>query len=91
MRRIVGTPRYPVELVELNRGEAVERDGYEIEPFDVEHRVVANGYALFEHPRPGQFDPVAARALGVEEGPAFGALQRGEPVAGADGTVRPDR
>ena len=48
MRRIVGTPRYPVELVELNRGEAVELDGYEIEPFDVEHRVVANGYALFE-------------------------------------------
>jgi len=91
MRRIVGTPRYPVELVELNRGEAVQRDGYEIEPFDVEHRVVANGYALFEHPRPGQFDPVAARALGVEEGPAFGALQRGEPVSGADGTVTPEQ
>ena len=91
MRRIVGVPRYPVELVELNRGEAVERDGYAIEPFDVEHRVVANGYALFEHPRPGQFDPVAARALGVEEGPAFGALQRGEPVPGAGGTVTPEQ
>ena len=91
LARIVGRPRYPIELVELNRGETVERDGYAIEPFDVEHRIVANGYALFEHPRPGRFDPERARSLGVESGPAFGALQRGEEVAGADGPVRPDQ
>ena len=89
--RIVGRPRYPIELVELNRGEAVQRDGYAIEPFDVEHRVVANGYALFEHPRPGRFDPELARSLGVPAGPAFGALQRGREVDGADGPVRPEQ
>jgi len=90
LARVVGRPRYPIELHELNRGERVERDGYAIEPFDVEHRVVANGYALYEHPRPGRFDPERARALGVEAGPAFGALQRGESVPGADGPVRPE-
>ena len=89
--RIVGRPAYEVELHELNRGELVERDEYVIEPFDVEHRIVANGYALYEDPRPGRFDPDAARALGVEPGPAFGALQRGESVPGSDGEVHPEQ
>lgn len=89
--RIVGRPSYEVELHELNRGELVERDGYVIEPFDVDHRIVANGYALYEDARPGRFDPEAAKALGVEPGPAFGALQRGEVVPGRDGEVRPEQ
>lgn len=89
--RIVGRPSYEIELHELNRGELVERDGYVIEPFDVDHRIVANGYALYEDARPGRFDPDAARALGVEPGPAFGALQRGEAVTGRDGEVRPEQ
>jgi ribonuclease Z len=91
LARIIGRPRYAVELFELNRGETVERDGYAIEPFDVEHRIVANGYALYEHPRPGRFDPELAESLGVPPGPAFGALQRGEEVAGSDGPVRPEQ
>jgi len=91
MARIVGRPRYPIDLVELNRGEAVDRGGFAVEPFDVSHRIVANGYALYEHPRPGRFDPDAARALGVQPGPAFGALQRGESVPGTDGAVTPDQ
>ena len=89
--RIVGRPGYEVALHELNRGELVERDGYVVEPFDVDHRIVANGYALHEDARPGRFDADAARALGVEPGPAFGALQRGELVPGSDGEVRPEQ
>ena len=89
--RIVGRPGYEVALHELNRGELVERDGYVIEPFDVDHRIVANGYALYEDARPGRFDPAAARALGVAPGPAYGALQRGETVPGSAGEVRPEQ
>lgn len=90
IRRIVGKPSYGLELVELDAGEAVRRDGYEIRPFPVEHRVHAYGYALVEDDRPGRFDPEAAKRLGVKSGPDFGRLQRGEEVKGADGPVRPE-
>jgi ribonuclease Z len=53
----------------------------------VDHGGPAIGYALVEDPRPGQFDPDRARELGVEFGPDFGRLQRGEEVNG----VRPDQ
>ncbi|MFN8112456.1 MAG: ribonuclease Z [Solirubrobacterales bacterium] len=90
LARVIGRPRYGLELVELNRAEAVDFGDYEVEPFEVSHRIVANGYALREDARPGRFDPEAARALGVEPGPAFGELQDGNAVPGCDGTVEPD-
>ena len=49
--------------------------------------VVALGYALRETERPGRFDVDAADAVGVPDGPARGALQRGEPVRLDDGRV----
>ena len=45
------------------------------------------GYALVEDERPGRFDVEAADRLGSPDGPARGALQRGEPVTLADGSV----
>ena len=59
--------------------------------FQVEHQVRAHGYALVEDQRPGRFDPELAASLGVEPGPAFGQLQAGEAVPGADGQVRPEQ
>ncbi len=92
IRRIIGRPRYAMSLNEINGGEAVEFDDYVVEPFEVSHRIAANGYALVEDDRPGRFDPAAAKALGVPEGPAFGQLQRGIPVSAADGsTVSPEQ
>ncbi len=77
LRPIVGRLHYEVELTELGPGEAVAHDGYEVQPFEAAHGVRANGYALVEAERPGRFDLEAARRLGVPEGPAFAALQRG--------------
>ncbi|MCE7871668.1 response regulator, partial [bacterium CPR1] len=91
MSRIIGKPRYGLDLVELNRAEAIDFGDYEVEPFDVSHQIIANGYALREDDRPGRFDPEAARTLGVEPGPAFGELQDGRPVRGRDGTVEPEQ
>jgi len=91
LRPIVGRLHFEVELVELEPGEAVARDGYEIQPFEAAHSSRANGYALVEEERPGRFDLETAKALGVPEGPAFAALQRGEEVEGAAGPVRPDQ
>ena len=88
LRRIFGRLAYEVELVELEPGEAVRHDGYEIRCFAVEHRMRALGYALVEDERPGRFDPEAARRLGIEPGPDFKRLQTGETVEGPRGAVR---
>jgi ribonuclease Z len=91
LRPLIGRLGFGVELVELAPGAAVERDGYEVQAFEAAHSVRANGYALVEAERPGRFDPEAARAAGVPEGPAFAALQRGESVEGVGGPVLPDQ
>ncbi|HKT83293.1 MAG TPA: ribonuclease Z [Solirubrobacterales bacterium] len=87
--RLIGRTDYGIDLVEIDPGEAVRHDGAEVQAFAVEHSVRANGYVLVEEERPGRFDPEAAKRLGVAEGPAFAALQRGEEVPGSDGPVRP--
>jgi ribonuclease Z len=90
LRRIFGTLTYPFEIIELSAGETLQRDGYSLHMFDVDHGVEAVGYALVEDERPGRFDPDVADRLGVEPR-ARGLLQRGEEVALADGSVvRPD-
>jgi ribonuclease Z len=91
LARIVGKVTYPLELIELRPGDAVERDGYDVCAFMVEHGVPAIGFALVEADRPGRFDDAAAEELGVPFGPERGALQRGEAVTLADGrTIRPE-
>lgn len=87
--RIIGRTDYGIDLVEIDPGEAVHHDGAEVQAFAVEHSVRANGYVLVEEERPGRFDPDEAKRLGVPEGPAFAALQRGESVPGSAGPVRP--
>jgi ribonuclease Z len=86
---LVGRVGFGLELVEVEAGDRIDIDGGEIRPFPVEHRVRACGYAIVEAERPGRFDPDAAKRLGVAEGPAFAALQRGEDVVGSDGLVTP--
>jgi len=87
--RVIGRVGYKLELVELEPGDAVPRNGAEVRCFPVEHSVRAIGYALVEAERPGRFDPEAAERLGVKEGPDFAALQRGEWVEGGAGPVEP--
>jgi ribonuclease Z len=94
--RAAGRVHYPLELIELEPGEELERDGYRIAPIPVQHRGPAYGYVLYEDARPGEFDPETAAALGVTPGPDFGRLQRGEVVDGVEpeqvmGPARPGR
>jgi ribonuclease Z len=88
--RVVYGRRLPYELTltEVEPWEELERDGYRIAAVPVNHgQRPALAYALVEEERPGTFDPAEAERLGVAPGPAFGALQRGEVVAG----VRPEQ
>src|SRR5436309_8301968 len=82
-----GRVRFELELVELERGDVLARDGYSIAAFAVAHRGPALGYVLFEDERPGVFDPDAARRLGLTPGPEFGRVQHGETIRG----VTPDQ
>ena len=93
MRRVYGRLSYPFSIVELEPGDAVEFDEYEVAAFNVRHRGPAYGYALVEHARPGRFDAEKATALGVPFGPDFGRLQRGETVNGVapEQVMGPDR
>jgi ribonuclease Z len=91
LRRIFGRLRYEVELVELEPGEGIEHDGFEMRTFGVEHRMKALGYAYVEPERPGRFDVEAARGLGITDDRDFGRLQRGETIAVDGSEVRPDQ
>ena len=91
LRRIFGRLTYPFETVELDPGDGLDRDGYRLESFGVDHGVPAVGYALVEAERPGRFDVEIANRLGVPDGPERGVLQRGGTVSLADGReVRPE-
>lgn len=87
LRRVVGKLTYPLELVEVRAGDALERDGYRLLVVPVVHGAAAVGYALVEEARPGRFDVDTADALGIPVGPERGALQRGESVTLPDGRV----
>lgn len=81
---------FPVEIREMEPGDRVERDGYDIVAFATRHGVSSVGYAVKEHRRLGRFDPDRARELGVPEGPLFGRLHRGEPVEVDGKVIRPE-
>ncbi len=88
MRVVFGRLPYRCDIVELEPGETVQRDGYLIAAIPVNHKgASAFGYALVEEPRPGHLDPQLAEQLGVRPGPDFGRLQRGETVDG----VKPEQ
>jgi ribonuclease Z len=89
--RIFGKLRYEVELIELEPGEAVAHEGFEMRAFDVEHRMRALGYAYVEPQRPGRFDVDAAHGLGITDPHDFGRLQRGETISVDGSEVRPDQ
>ena len=80
--RMAGTVGFDLELVELEPGDELERDGYRIAPVRVSHRGPALAYVLYEDERPGEFDRNTALRLGLREGPEFGRVQRGETIRG---------
>ncbi|MGH7616000.1 MAG: ribonuclease Z [Gemmatimonadaceae bacterium] len=79
---------FPVEILEVEAGQPLERAGYSIVPFPVDHRgSVSVGYAIVEEERKGRFNPDLARELGIPEGPMWGQIHRGLAVTLSDGRV----
>ena len=80
-------PAYEIRGVDVDEGDKVRFEGYEVRPFRVNHNVPTLGFVLEEDERPGRFNKEKALELGVPEGPLFGKLQRGESVELRDGRV----
>jgi ribonuclease Z len=79
---------FPVEILEIEAGQRLARQDYEIVGFPVDHRGSASlGYAIVEAERKGRFNPDLARELGIPEGPLWGKIHRGEDITLDDGRV----
>jgi len=79
---------FPISYVEMTPGEPLQRDGYSILPFSVEHGgALALGLAILESPRLGRFNPDLARSMGIPEGPLWGQIHKGQEITLPDGRV----
>ena len=97
---MIGRPGYGLDLVELDRAESVDFGDYEVEPFEVSHRIVANGYAIREDAAAGPLrsrggararsraGPGLRRAPGRQPGPG---PRRARRARAGDGPDRPGR
>ena len=82
-------PAFPVRITRVSPGDVVvDHDEYEVRAVRTEHRCESVGYAIVEDDRKGRFDREKAEAeLGIEPGPAYSRLHRGESVELDDGRV----
>jgi RNAse Z (EC 3.1.26.11) len=78
--------RFEIDAIDLNPGDIIKRDDYSIMALKTEHSIPSLGYALIENERIGKFNRQKAIDLGVEPGPLFSKLHRGESVE-LDGKV----
>jgi len=79
---------FPVEVHEIqNEGIVCNEQEYHVQAARTDHEIPSLGYALTEKPRPGRFDPIKAKALGVPEGPLWAKLQHGDKVKILGGKV----
>jgi ribonuclease Z len=77
---------FPVEILEVDDGQSIDRTGYAIRAFAVDHRgALSLGFAIVEEERKGRFNPDKARALKIPEGPLWGRLHRGLSITLDDG------
>jgi ribonuclease Z len=78
---------YEIVVKEITEyGPVYRGEGFQVRAFPLRHTKPCVGYALEEEPRPGEFHPEKADALGVPRGPLWSRLQSGEAVRAADGS-----
>ncbi len=80
-------PQYDVDVTELDDGDVVDADGYEVRAFETAHgKVESLGYVVDEGDRKGRFDRERAEEFGVPPH-RFSELHEGGDVELEDGTV----
>lgn len=76
---------YPIRIHKHKPGVIYEDEDYVVSCDRLDHRVPAFGYRVAEKDRPGRFDVVKAKQLGIPPGPVYGRLKQGETVTLEDG------
>lgn len=84
-------PSYRIISHEVNNGDKIEFEDYNIHTLKVNHNVPAFAYCILENQRPGKFNKPKAIEVGIPEGPLFSQLQRGQCITLVNGkTITPD-
>jgi len=81
--------QFPIQVREVSAGRIVNEEEYEVRAAWARHGVECLAYAFQEKPRPGRFDPVKARRLGIPEGPLWKNLQNGHVIRVRGRKIRP--
>lgn len=84
---------YPIIVQEITEpGVVYSGPDFYVRAFPLDHTKTCVGYTLEELDRPGEFDPEAARSLGVPCGPLWGQLQKGFEVLNTEGiSIKPEQ
>jgi len=80
-------PNYKIIAHEIDEGDTIEFEEYNIEIIRVKHGIPALAYALVEKMRPGKFDKPKALKMGIPEGPLFSKIQQGKTITLEDGRI----
>jgi len=72
--------RFPIRIKEARYGRVVDEAEYEVRAAPAQHGMPCLAYAFIEKPRPGRFDPLKAKRLGIPEGPLWKKLQTSQSI-----------
>lgn len=88
----VYTLKFDIKIQDLEPGDKVKKEDYQIETTETDHFTPGIAYALVENERPGKFYPDKAKELGIEPGPKYSRLQEGKSIELSNGqTIEPEQ
>jgi ribonuclease Z len=82
---------FPIEFHEARTGVVLRTRSFRVRATKAIHSIEAYSYLVEENPRPGEFHPEIAKALGVPEGRLWSKLQKGKSVSLGRRTVSSDQ
>lgn len=80
-------PSFEIRTVNNQNKEVFSREKYKITSLPLIHRIPTWGFRFDELDLPGRFNLEKAKMLGIQPGPIYGKLQRGETVTLDDGRI----
>jgi ribonuclease Z len=78
---------YELEVVEIETGQIITDNRFTIEAAELDHRICCFGYRIIERPQPGQLDLAWLSRNGVQPGPIYGKLKKGEDITLLSGQI----